>query len=99
MPLISSRNVDERLEALYNLYFTTDEGVYRLDSVSNTPARAGMPKGTNVTAFAQNVGTGFESIQDLVIHPHPRATLRILLIGDRERHRDAVFACEARVDA
>jgi hypothetical protein len=32
------------LEALRNFYFTTDEGVYKLDSISGTPRRSGVVK-------------------------------------------------------
>lgn len=38
------------LQALGNLYFPTNAGVYRLDSISSTPVLAGIPKALDIQA-------------------------------------------------
>lgn len=46
------------LEALRNFYFTTNEGIYKLDSISATPRRAGVVKALGGTATTTGT-TGF----------------------------------------
>lgn len=46
------------LEALRNFYFTTNQGIYKLDSISSTPRRAGVVKALGGTASLTGT-TGF----------------------------------------
>lgn len=46
------------LEALRNFYFTTDQGVYKLDAITATPRRAGVVKALGGTATLSGL-TGF----------------------------------------
>jgi hypothetical protein len=40
-----------------NFYFTTNNGVYKIDSLTGTPRQAGGPEGLDVTVAAAGVGT------------------------------------------
>lgn len=44
-----------------NFYFTTDAGVYKLDSKTGTPQLSGAPKGLTLEAAAAGAGSGFLS--------------------------------------
>jgi hypothetical protein len=46
------------LEALKNFYFTTDEGVFKIDSISSTPRKAGVVRALGGTASLTG-GSGF----------------------------------------
>jgi hypothetical protein len=46
-------------EANKNLYFTTALGVYKIDTLTNTPVPAGMYKGLDATAVASVNASGF----------------------------------------
>jgi hypothetical protein len=46
------------LEALKNFYFTTSEGVYKIDAIANTPKRAGVVKALSGT-YATSGSSGF----------------------------------------
>lgn len=40
-----------------NFYFTTNNGVYKIDSLTGTPRKAGGPQGLDITAASAGVGT------------------------------------------
>lgn len=46
-------------EANQNFYFTSSKGIQKLDSVTSTPAQAGMYKGLDVLASAHTNASGF----------------------------------------
>lgn len=46
-------------EALFALFFTTSSGLFRLDSLSGTPARAGLPQGLDIATSFTGTGLGF----------------------------------------
>lgn len=47
------------VQASSNLYFTTDSGIMKLDSISSTPVMAGAPKGLDVSAVLATGASGF----------------------------------------
>lgn len=56
------------VESLWNLYFTTADGVKRLDSFSNAPARGGMPKGLDVQVEHSAGGSGWMGLDTQVAY-------------------------------
>ena len=55
------------LEASGNFYFTTDQGIYKLDAVVAVPRRAGVPKALSGT-YALSGGAGFMTADTAVAY-------------------------------
>lgn len=58
----SAPDVNNRIryaEALFALFFTTSEGLYRLDALTGTPTRAGMPQGLDLQDTFTGTGLGW----------------------------------------
>jgi hypothetical protein len=53
-----TNNFVNSTQASGNFYFTTNNGVYKLDSVTGTPRRAGGPQALDVTTTLLATGTG-----------------------------------------
>lgn len=53
-----SGNFVNSTQANGNFYFTTNNGIYKLDSLTGTPKQAGGPQGLDVTTTLGNSGTG-----------------------------------------
>jgi len=47
------------IESLFSLYFTTSEGVKRLDDLAGTPRLSGMPQGLDTNAVFAGTGLGW----------------------------------------
>lgn len=52
-----SGNFMNSTQANQNFYFTTNNGVYKLDSLTGTPRQAGGPEGLDMTAAVSGAGT------------------------------------------
>lgn len=52
-----TNNFINSTQANGNFYFTTNNGVYKLDSLTGTPKRAGVPEGLDVTLAVSGAGT------------------------------------------
>lgn len=46
-------------ESLFSLFFTTSTGIFRLDTLSGTPARSGIPQGLDIEPSFIGTGLGF----------------------------------------
>lgn len=56
------------LEASKNFFFTTNQGIYKLDSVTGTPAQAGMVKALDGVGSLTALGTGFFTNNNQVVY-------------------------------
>ena len=56
------------IKAQQNFYFTTDEGIKRLDSLTGTPTKAGAPKALDGTATLAAAGSGFMAVDNQIAY-------------------------------